>query len=157
MLFVLVAALAVAAPSALGATRLPRVLTQETPAFRERPATIGYTGDGTGIIGGTDGTSVRNLGHLRWTTYSVRLGSAIGLVWLDNCTPSCAGGRFSPSRAQVRVTEPTHGHFRLLTLRYSYHGHRYVDRRVAQYYRGSAGLAGYWAYAICGIQYGPKC
>jgi hypothetical protein len=152
-----VAALAVSAASAAGANSLPKVLTQEQPPFQVRPATISYTGDGTGVIGGPDGTSVRNLGHLRWTTYSRNVGIAVGLVWLDNCRPDCARGRFSPSQVQVRVSEPSDAHFRLLTLRYRYHGHRYVDRRVAHYYSGVATGPGYWNYAICGIQYGPKC
>jgi hypothetical protein len=151
------AAIAAIASPASAANSPPKVLTQETPAFQVRPATISYTGDGTGIVGGPDGTSARNLGHLRWTTYNRRIGNAVGLVWLDNCTPDCASGRFSPSRVQVRVSESRGGHFRLPTLRYRYHGHQYFDRRVAHYYRGAPTEPGYWNYAICGIQFGPKC
>jgi hypothetical protein len=152
-----VAVLAVSASSAVGANSLPEVLTQEQPSFQVRPATISYTGDGTGVVGGPDGTSVRKPGHLKWTTYNHDVGIAVGRVWLNNCTPDCADGRFSPSRVQVRVSDPRDGHFRLLTLRYSYRGHRYVHRRVAHYYRGVATARGIWSYAICGIRYGPKC
>ena len=60
---------------------LPGVLTQGTPAFQVRPAVIGYTGDGTGIVGGADGTSARHPGHLRWTTYNTQEGVGHGLVW----------------------------------------------------------------------------
>jgi hypothetical protein len=154
---VLVAALALIVSSASAASRPPKVLTQENPTFQVRPATISYTGDGTGIVGGDDGRSARKPGHLKWTAYNRKVGRAIGVVWLDDCTPSCAQGRFSPSPVRVQVSEPTHGHFRLLTLRYRYHGRRYVDRRVTQYYREGPGEAGFWAYAICGIQYGPNC
>ncbi len=139
------------------AAALPKVLTQERPAFQIRPAVIGYTGDGTGIVGGPDGTGPRDLGHLRWTTYNGREGDAVGLVWLDNCTPDCADGTFSPAKVRVRVSFPTHGHFRLLTLKYNHRGRRYVDRRVAQYYRGGSGIPSYWEYAICGIPYAPRC
>ena len=151
------AALLTAGGSAAAATGLPKVLTQDTPAFQIRPAVISYTGDGTGYVGGPDGTSVHRLGHLRWTTYNRREGDATGLVWLDNCTPDCARGMFTASKVRVRVSSPNHGHFRLLTLTYRYQGRRYVDRRVAQFYPGGSGLPGYWNYAICGIPYGPKC
>jgi hypothetical protein len=151
-------AVVMAAGAAAGpAAALPKVLTQETRAFQVRPAVISYTGDGTGYVGGLDGTSAQNLGHLQWTTYTREEGLAVGLVWLDNCTPDCADGTFSATKVRVRVSSPTQGHFRLLTLRYSYRGRRYVDRRVAKFYRGTAGLPSYWAYAICGIPYGPRC
>jgi hypothetical protein len=152
-----IAVLMVGSMPAAAATGIPKVLTQETPAFQIRPAVISYTGDGTGVVGGLDGTSVRHLGHLRWTTYNAHLGVAVGRVWLDGCSPDCADGRFTPSRVRVRVSSPTHGHFRLLTLTYRYGGRRYVDRRVAKWYAGLDGVPGYWNYAICGIQYGPKC
>jgi hypothetical protein len=139
------------------AAALPKVLTQEHPTFQVRPAVIAYTGDGTGIVGGPDGTSETDLGHLNWTTYNRRAGVAVGLVWLDDCTPDCASGTFNSAAVRVRVSSPTHGHFRLLTLRYTYQGKRYADRRVAQFYRGGSGVPSYWAYAICGISYAPKC
>jgi hypothetical protein len=154
-LLVLVATLTVFVPSALAARGLPKVLTQETPVFQVRPATISYTGDGTGIVGGLDGTSVRHLGHLNWTTYNSGEGLAVGLVWLDNCTPDCAQGRFSAHRVHVRVSQASNGHFRLLTLRYRDQGHSYVDHRVAHYYHG--GGEAFWAYAICDAQYTPRC
>jgi hypothetical protein len=154
----LIALLALCALSsqAIAAGGLPKVLTQLTPAFALRPAVIGYTGDGTGVIGGPHGTGPRHLGHLRWTTYNRHDGLAVGLVWLDDCVPDCARGTFTPHTVHVRVSEPTHGHFRLLTLRYRYHGHNYVDRRVALRSSGGSGPA-FWSYAICGLASGPRC
>ena len=139
---------------ALAASGPPKVLTQEKPAFQVRPATISYTGDGTGYVGGLDGRSVRHLGHLDWTTYKHREGVAIGLVWLDNCRPDCAQGKFSSHRVRVRVSDPVRGRFRLLTLRFTYRGRKYVDRRLAHHY---GGRPSYWAYEICGRRYTPKC
>lgn len=131
------------------------MLTQENPAFQIRPATISYTGDGTGYIGGLHGTGVRHLGRLKWTTYKGREGLGIGLVWLDNCRPDCAQGTFSASRVRVRVSDPASGHFRLLTLRYRYHGRRYVDHRLV--HRERFGGRTYWIYDICGRRYTPRC
>lgn len=151
------AVFAVGSMPAAATTGPPKVLTQRTPLFQIRPAVISYTGDGTGVVGGPDGTSVRHLGHLRWTTYNARLGVAVGRVWLDDCSPDCADGRFTASKVRVRVSSPTQGHFRLLTLSYRFQGRRYVDRRVAKWYAGFDGLPGYWNYAICGLQYAPRC
>jgi hypothetical protein len=143
--------------AAVNAAALPKVLTQEHSAFQVRPAVISYTGDGTGIVGGPNGTSVHHLGHLRWTTYNRRFGIATGLVWLDDCSPDCARGTFTAHHVHVLVFSPHHRHFRRLTLRYRYRGRRYVDRRFAMFYRGSNGIPGYWAYAICGTRFTPRC
>jgi hypothetical protein len=155
VLLVLVTAITVFVPSAVARRGLPKVLTQETPVFQVRPATISYTGDGTGIVGGLDGSSVQHLGHLNWIAYNSRDGLAVGLVWLDNCTPDCAHGRFSAHRVHVRVSQVSNGHFRLLTLSYRDQGHSYLDHRVAHYYHG--GGEAFWAYAICDAQYTPRC
>lgn len=152
-----IAVVAVACSSLASASGLPKVLTQEKPAFQVRPATISYTGDGTGIVGGLDGTSVRHLGRLHWSTYNSRRGFAIGRVWLDDCSPDCADGTFTPSRVRVQVFDPSRGHFRRLTLSYRYRGRDYVDRRLAHYYAGVSGSPGYWSYAICGVRYSAKC
>jgi hypothetical protein len=147
VLIALLAGLAAFAPSA-AAARPPSVLTQEHPVFQVRPGVISYTGDGTGIVGGLDGTGVRHLGRLHWTTYSDREGVATGKLWLDDCTPDCAQGTYSATRVQVHVFSPSHGRFRRLALRYEYKGKRYDDRRVIHFYAGFNGSRGYWAYAI---------
>ncbi len=140
--------LLVAVPAS-AAARLPSVLTQSTPEFAVRPATIGYTGDGTGIVGGPDGKSVRRLGHIRWTTYDRHQAVGRGLVWLDDCTPSCAQGTFSAAPVQIHAFAPANGRFTHVTLIYTYHGSRQVDRRFIRYYPPSAaGSRGYWEYAI---------
>ena len=142
--FVVAVALAVVAAGASAASaRLPTVLTQDsTRVFVVRPATIGYTGDGTGIIGGRDGTDARHPGRLRWPVYNRRQGVGTGIVWLDDCEPDCADGAFHPYAARVHVFTPKHGHFTRLTVSFTYHGRHVVDRR-------RAALHGtYWAYEI---------
>ena len=140
-------ALALVLPAAAVA-RLPAVLTQEKPEFQVKPATISYTGDGTGLIGGLDGSSVRHLGHLDWTRYTRRQGTARGLVWLDDCEPDCADGAFHPYKVRVRVSSPSHARFRLLTLKFVFHGKHVTDKRQIQHFSGMNGAPGFWEYAI---------
>jgi hypothetical protein len=111
---------------------------------------IGYTGDGTGVIGGTDGTSARHPGHLRWSTYTHRQAIGHGLVWLDDCDPDCADGTFTSTPVTVHAFAPKGGHFRRLTLQYTYQGSRYTDRRAIRRLPGSDGAPGYWVYYIVG-------
>jgi hypothetical protein len=140
-------ALVFAAPG-IAAARLPAVLTEHNPAFQVRPATIDYTGDGSAVVGGLNGSGPRQLGRLKWTTYNERQGSATGLLWINNCMPDCADGRFSSVRVSVKVFSPHSGHFRRLTLTYTYRGHHYVDRREIHLYRTPG--ARIWGYQLIG-------
>jgi hypothetical protein len=133
----------------VAAAKLPGVLTQDPHhPFVVRPASIGYTGDGTGLVGGTDGTSVRHPGHLRWTAYNSRQGIGRGVVWLDDCDPSCADGHFSAFPVAVHVFAPKKGHFTRLTLQFTYNGKHVTDRRGVRHYAGSDGYPSYWEYYI---------
>lgn len=136
----------VALPS-LASARLPGVLTQEAHhPFAVRPASIGYTGDGTGILGGQDGSSARRPGHLHWKIYTNRQGLAFGVNWLNDCEPDCAEGEFHPVPVTVHVFAPRNGHFTRLTLQFTYNGESVTDRRGIRHF-GSGGFS-YWAYYI---------
>ena len=136
----------VTALPATAQARLPSVLTQHTKRpFEVRPATIWYTGDGTGVIGGSDGASARYPGRLHWNRYSHRQGRARGLVWLNDCDPSCAEGTFSAAPVNVHVFAPRHGHFTRLTLKYAWNGTDVTDQRSIK------NFGSYWAYGIIKI------
>jgi hypothetical protein len=47
----------------------------------------------------------------------------------------------------VHVFSPSAGHFRRLTLSYTFQGKHYTDRRRARHFGGN-GMPGYWAYDI---------
>lgn len=129
---VLAAMAAILLASAAEAATLPSILTQDAKhPFRVRPASIDYTGDATGFIGGTDGTSVRQLGHIQWPVYTSRQAVGRGLVWLNDCEPDCADGTFSSTPVSLHAFSPGGGHFRRLTLKYTFQGKAYTDRRVA--------------------------
>lgn len=150
MLLVLTSALACAClvPAALASARLPRLLASSAKSSRYtwqiRPAQISYTGDGTGILGGFDGKGVADPGHLEWTSWTSKQATGSGAVWLDNCTPSCAGGTFTAHKVTVKAFRPVKGRFTRLTLRYRYHGKHTVD------HRGIERIGGSWSYYIVG-------
>jgi hypothetical protein len=126
---------------------LPKLLA-DGPHFsltwQVQPAHIGYTGDGSGVLGGLDGTGSAHPGHLVWSVWTTTLARASGAVWIDNCTPTCAGGKFSPYRVQVVAFRPVKGRFTRLTLTYKYRGKQQVDKR------GIVLRAGSWMYDIVG-------
>jgi hypothetical protein len=128
----------VASPAAAGAP-LPSVLTQHARApFQVRPATIDYTGDGTGFVGGYDGISINDRGHIRWTTYRARSAVGKGLLWLiDSGTLHVVG-------VTVHLGTPRSGRFQHLTLSFVYRSRRYRDRRTVLCPKGYPASACYW-------------
>jgi hypothetical protein len=144
---------AVFVPRTPGSVELPRLLGDGPDGrltWQVRPASIAYTGDGSGILGGFDGTGARHAshpGHLTWQTWTRKQATGSGAVWADDCTPDCAEGKFTAHAVRVRAFRPVRGHFTRLTLRYRYHGKRYIDRRGIERHGGKKG---FWAYYIVG-------
>lgn len=106
-----------------GVASAARVKVPTEGGFQVRPDLIGWTGDGTGYLGGF--TSQRSLrrpialtafGRLHWTTYNAREGRAYGADWIDNGKPDNAVGTFYPHRVNVRVSRPRHGVFTRLSF-----------------------------------------
>jgi hypothetical protein len=93
------------ATAAAKKTRVPGLFTGDYPTkYRVRPAVIGgWTGDGTGYVGGLDGhpNAVRTdpslaarFGHMHWVRWRANRASGVGVVWADDCNPDCADGSF---------------------------------------------------------------
>lgn len=122
---------------AVAAAKLPGVWTG--PRFVVRPHIIDYTGDASAIVGGSDGSSINHPGHLKWTTYNKRQGIATGTIWIDNCLPDCADGRFTGSHVKVNAYSPSGGHFRRVKLTYNYQGHHHVDLLELERFKGPSG------------------
>ena len=127
----------------------PKVLTQRPHhLFQIRPAWISYTGDGTGFLGGADGSGAADPGHLRWRHYGQREAGARGVVWLNECTPTCADGNFVSRPVRVHLFRPRDGRFTRMTLRYRYRSRRYVDQRGLRRVPGGDGYPGTWVWDI---------
>jgi hypothetical protein len=142
------AASASAKAASASATGLPMVLTPGSrQQFALRPAEIDYTGDGTGVLGGFDGTGrYPSYGHLKWSSWTGTEALGSGAVWIDDCTPSCAAGKFSPYAIAVRAFDPAAGHFTRLRLRYRYRGAEVVDTRGVR-----MGIGGAYEYFIVSV------
>jgi LasA protease len=95
-----------------------------------RPAVVGYTGDGSGWLGGFDGDGINDqFGHMNWTSWTSVAATGTGAAWINNCEPSCAGGTFSAHAVGVRAYAPRSGFFTRLTLRFDYNGDAITDER----------------------------
>ena len=105
------ASLLVAAACALGAggagaTTLPvaPVYLDATSAYQGlqvMPATITYTGDGTGFLGGA---SARNRSSgIRWTRWTSSRAYGTGFNQLNDCIPFCARGTFHRFRVRIEM------------------------------------------------------
>lgn len=116
------------------AQRLPTLFTGQyahEPDFAVRPAVVAYTGDATGFLGGAREPGHR-FGSLRWKRWSGERARAKGLVWLNDCRPNCADGRFHGYRASVTATHPRHHRFTRLKIKFARHGHHRTDVRRLQ-------------------------
>ncbi len=106
----------------------PKLLTQQAhDPFRVRPAMIGYTGDGTGFVGKSPIDKHR--GFLHWKSWRATTAYGTATIWLNDCTPSCAGGTFHSYRGSVRASRVRHGDFTRMTLRFRYNGRSVTDER----------------------------
>jgi hypothetical protein len=143
-------------PAVGWASHLPGVLsnTSVRHPFLIRPAVVSYTGDGTGFVGGFDGTGRASggrghFGHVTWLAWTNKIATGTGALWGDNCEPDCARGTFSPVRVKVRAFAPHGGHFTRLTLRYEQNGEKYIDERGVKFYNSVVpGQHGYYEYFI---------
>ncbi len=123
-----------ALPAASSAAKLPGLLPMLTGVrFVVRPPVIGYTGDGTGYIGGSEGRGRiegRNeFGRISWLTWTNQAATGTGALWTDNGIPNDAEGTFSSVPVKIRASAPQNGHFTRLTLRYTENGESFMLER----------------------------
>jgi hypothetical protein len=90
--------------NATSAKRLP-ILKVGTYAGRE-PTTLSFSADGGNIVT-----------HLRWSSWTATLAVGHGVSNLDNCVPSCAGGKSSPVATAITLMLVHQGHFTVMTER----------------------------------------
>lgn len=75
---------------------------------------IGYTGDGTGFVGRLPRTTKGKIIWASWTSSEAR---GRGAVWLKDCSPSCAEGKWIRYRGKVTLSKPRKGHFTRLAVK----------------------------------------
>jgi hypothetical protein len=119
----LVALSATSAASASAAVP-PSLLTlfSTTRPFEVRPAVIGgWTGDGTGFIGGADGhpNVGGNFGHIRWRTWGPRSATGTGVVW-GRREYSCRGSHcWTSEPTRIRASRVRDHHYTRLAFTYN--------------------------------------
>ena len=133
--------------AAVGASTVPTLLgdgPHQAETWQVRPAHIVYTGDGSGVLGGFNGSGVGHPGRITWSSWTTTRAAGTGAVWLDDCKPDCAQGRFHPAAVTLTAFRPVGGHFTRLTLVYNAEGRHWVDKR------GIGRRGGNWQYFIVG-------
>jgi hypothetical protein len=133
----------------LGATREVRLATQDPEEeLQVKPASIAYTGDGTGFVAGA---SERGGRGIHWLVWNRRRAFGRGYDWLNNCRPDCARGRFHRFPATVRARRPRHGLFTRMTIVTLLHGRHVYDHRILQR------EPPYFVWGICDAAYTRPC
>jgi hypothetical protein len=138
---------------------------EETP-LQVRPPFIGYTGDGTGYLGGRKDNpplvvngSIRS--GLHWLSWGSRSAVAHGWDWLNNCRPDCARGSFHRFRAIVRARRPRHGLFTRMTIKTKIGDHWRYDHRILDYSPpetiSGEQFPAYRDWGICGSRFTRRC
>jgi hypothetical protein len=117
-----IAALSCLAAPAAAAAKKPGLFAGSYPVtFPVRPATVGgWTGDGTGILGGTHAKPARHrFGHIRWRSWTAHRAVGRAVPWGNDCDPDCAGGSWKPDPpTKVTAWRARHGHFTRLAFAY---------------------------------------
>lgn len=80
-------------------------MTSNPKAVSYRPAEMVHSGDGSAYLAG-NGASARSPGKIRWTSWTGSEALGSGANWLNNCTPSCAQGKYTAYLSSVLAYRP---------------------------------------------------
>ncbi len=119
--------LATAMPAGASASA-PRLLQFDSSShFTVRPATLSFgVGGGLLVLGpGVSQTAFRagHDGHIRWTRWNATSARGLGTVWIDQCRPSCAAGKYATYPVTAQASQVVNGRYTRLMLSYR-HGNQ---------------------------------
>jgi hypothetical protein len=108
-----------ARPSLAFVRRTPRLPTlNDGERFRVKPATLGgWTFDGRQVFGGRSDDPPHGyfpggtFGRITWTSWTGHEATGEGVVWTDDCEPSCGEGEWEPAPTYVTAYRPHRGTF----------------------------------------------
>lgn len=122
--------------------------------FTVRPATMSFGCCGRLVIGGPApaGTVFQpgQLGAIRWTRWGATRAVGTGLLWIDNCIPSCASGTFQARRVSIQASSVVDGRYTRLLLSYRLRTGRVYDRQRLKPVTSASGPAYQWLAPIRG-------
>lgn len=110
-----VALVAAAIPAAALAASLPKLAGGESSRFSVRPHYIELSVDGALYIGGSKSSSGR-IGSISWSSWGSSRARGTGYLWVDNCNPNCASGRYKGHKVGISASNVRNGDFRRITL-----------------------------------------
>ena len=137
------------AATSLAASSQPRLLRSDmTSRFAVRPATISFGCCRRLVIGGPSVSSVAfqsgQLGSIRWKSWGSTRAVGNGLLWIDNCVPTCASGIFQPQKVSIQASRVVNGRYTRLLLTYRLANSQVQDRRKLKRVSTASGPAYQW-------------
>lgn len=104
VLAVLLVAVGASASGALPVAPVSLGASAASNGLQVKPASIVYTGDGTGLLGGAN---LRNRhSGIAWSKWSANVAVGTGFNQLNNCEPSCAGGKYHGYAVKIEMWRP---------------------------------------------------
>jgi hypothetical protein len=121
------------AATSLAASSLPRLLRMDGGSdFAVRPATMSFGCCRQFVIGGPGVSSAAfrsgRLGRIRWKQWGSARSAGIGLLWIDDCVPSCASGTFRRRSVSIQAYSVQSGRYTRLLLIYRPGNRKVFDR-----------------------------
>lgn len=122
------------AATSVAASSLPRLLRLDVSSnFVVRPATMWFGCCEQFVIGGPGVSTAAfrsgRLGRIRWKRWSSARSVGVGLLWVDNCVPSCTSGRFRSRPVSIQASRLVNGRYTRLLLIYRSGNRQVFDRR----------------------------
>lgn len=114
-----------ASPTYLGATAAQGGLAV-------RPATIAFTGDGTGFLGGANARAKH--GSIAWTQWNARVARGTGFDQLNDCKPYCAAGKYHGYRVRIVQWRPRKLAHQLVFTRMTIYFEKHAPRGEPRHY-----------------------
>lgn len=94
-----------------------------------KPTEIVYTGDSSEFFAGNKGA--KKIGKLHWKKWDSTEGVATGYQYIDNCKPSCAGGKFATYPVTLKAFRPKKEskYFFFTRLKVTYTGKKPIQKK----------------------------
>jgi glycosyl hydrolase family 76 len=140
-----------AAASSVAARSLPRLLRMDvSSSFAVQPATMSFGCCGQFVIGGPGVSTAAfrsgRLGHIRWKLWASAGSMGVGLLWVDNCVPSCPSGAFQSRPVSIEASRVVDGRHTRLLLIYRSGNRRIFDWRKLERVPGLKRPAYQWTH-----------
>ncbi len=101
-------------PAAALAASLPKLAVGDSSRFSVRPHFIELSADGALYVGGAQ--SKGKIGAIGWSSWGSTRARGSGYLWVNNCKPNCAAGKFAGHKVSISASNVSGGEFRSVAL-----------------------------------------